>query len=248
MFDPHIVRAVIFDIGGTLLDFSGPESATHLKEGAARAHAWLTRHDLIRVGRPTYQKRIVRRFVRAYLWSRVVRKEMNTTANIRLAHESMGAQLDDQELDRVARLLYEPIRRLGVADPQTASALATLRNRGYRLAVISNTVAPPQGLDDHLSDHNLLDLLPIRIYSCQVGVPKPNPRIFHAALDKLKLQAADTVYVGDKPRIDVAGARRVGMQTILRYNGTSRPPKGPKADHQVQRIADLLDILPSKGA
>jgi len=248
MFQPQDIRAVVFDIGGTLLDFTEPETRAHLNEGAARAHAWLTERGMIRIDQRAYQKRMFRRFLRAYLWSRVVRGEMNTMANIQAAHRAIGLRLDDETLNRVARLMYEPIRPLGRADPQARDALAALRDRGYQLAVISNTVAPPPGLDDHLDDHGLLDLLPVRVYSCQIGVPKPHPRIFHAALTELGIPAADAVYVGDKPRIDVAGARRVGMGTILRHNGGGALPRGPLADCTIQRIAELLDLFPAKRA
>ena len=246
MFDPGPIRAVVFDIGGTLLDFCGRESRAHVRQGAVRAHAYLNSLGINSIELGDYQKRIERRLLFAYLASRVMRREMDTTAQIRGVHTAMGFALDDPTLREVARRLYEPVRAIGSADARTAPTLATLRDRGYRLAVISNTIAPPPGLDDHLADQHLLDLLPVRVYSCEVGVPKPHPRIFRAALQRLELTAHQAVYVGDKPRIDVAGARRVGMQTILRHASDDAARIRPQPDRYIREIADLVDILPAR--
>lgn len=53
------------------------------------------------------------------------------------------------------------------------------------------------------------------IDSGQVGVEKPDPRIFEIALEALGVTAPDAWYVGDTPGIDVTGARRAGIQPVL---------------------------------
>ena len=47
-----------------------------------------------------------------------------------------------------------------------------------------------------------------------VGALKPDPAIFHKVIEGTDLQAADVVYVGDDPHLDVQGARGAGMQAI----------------------------------
>ena len=53
------------------------------------------------------------------------------------------------------------------------------------------------------------------IDSGEVGVMKPDPRIFRIALDRMGLDPAETVFVGDVPAVDVAGARAAGLAPIL---------------------------------
>ena len=53
------------------------------------------------------------------------------------------------------------------------------------------------------------------IDSGAVGVEKPDPRIFHLALDALDADPARTAYVGDMPRFDVVGANRAGLRPLL---------------------------------
>jgi putative hydrolase of the HAD superfamily len=244
MLDLTCIRAILFDVGGTLLDAEQPESYSYLRDGVALAH----RHLCDRLEPPP-----LRRYRRAYMWwlaraymkSRLTRTEMNTPVEIRRFHRKMGIDLDDTLFDEISRLLYRPMIALAHAHPGTTNALAALRDRRFRLGVISNTIAPPQGLDDHLTAEGLIEYLPMRVYSCEVGVPKPNPRIFRAALDRIGTPANQTLYVGDRPRIDVRGAAAVGMRTVLRTAPGMTRRRGPMADLDIRQIEDLLEYFPS---
>lgn len=238
------IKTILFDIGGTLLDFDQPESYAHLREGIALAHKYLRQHGIAH-SLSRYRRTILWRFARAYLAARITRTEMNTLREIRRVHQRLSIDLDQTRFDDVCRLLYRPIINLAHAHPRTAESLAVLRDRGLQLGVISNTIAPPVGLDEHLAAEGLLEYLPVRVYSCEFGVPKPNPAIFREALSRMSANAPDTLYVGDKPRIDVRGAAAVGMRTALRIAPGTTRRRGPTADLEIRQIADLLEHLPS---
>ena len=73
------------------------------------------------------------------------------------------------------------------------------------------------------------------------GIGKPDPRIFHRALERLNTSPARSVVVGDHPEVDVAGARAAGMQTIWR-----RDPHESRmidADGVIDELSDLLTWL-----
>jgi putative hydrolase of the HAD superfamily len=97
--------------------------------------------------------------------------------------------------------------------------IRTLADTGVRLGIISNA----DGLiGQRLADLEILQVGPgmgveveCVIDSGVVGVMKPDPRIFHIALDAMDLAAQDTWYVGDMPGIDVIGARKAGMWPVL---------------------------------
>lgn len=244
MLDLTRIRAILFDIGGTLLDSDEPESLAYLRDGVKLAHQRLC--ELL-------DPPPLARYRRAYLWwlaraftkAWLARTEMNTSLEIWRFHKRFGIDLDDARLDEISCLLYRPMIALAHANPGTTDALAALRDRGLLLGVISNTIAPPQGLDEHLATEGLIEYLPVRIYSCQVGVPKPNPKIFRVALQRMGAPASQTLYVGDKPRIDVRGAASVGMPTALRTAPGATRRRGPAADLDIRQIADLLEYLPS---
>ncbi len=244
---PPDIEAVIFDIGGTLLDFAQPESLVQLRAGLHSIHAHLTSTGLHLPPYTVYRRRLERRALRAYLFSRLRGAELDPMRLLHEGHARMGIALEAAAVADLGKRLYAPTKAIARAHPETAGALSALRRRGYRLAIISNTIAPPVGLEDHLADEGLLEYFPVRIFSCVLGVPKPHPRIFRAALDALAMPAERAVYVGDKPKIDVRGARRVGMGAVLRHAPGLPPPPGPAADAVIRQIVDLLGLLPDRG-
>jgi HAD superfamily hydrolase (TIGR01549 family) len=99
----------------------------------------------------------------------------------------------------------------GVAD-----ALAALSERGIRLGIICDVgFTPSPALLGHLERHGLLKYFDHWSFSDQVGVYKPDPRIFEHALDGLGgPDPSHCVHVGDRRRTDVAGAQALGMRAV----------------------------------
>ncbi len=89
----------------------------------------------------------------------------------------------------------------------SVETLDALRRRGYRIAVVSNADGRVRGL---LEAAGLAPHLEFVVDSAEVGVEKPDPRIFHAATERLGLPPAACAYVGDIYEIDVVGAERAG--------------------------------------
>lgn len=97
-------------------------------------------------------------------------------------------------------------------EPGTRAALATLRDRGYRLAVISNADGRVPGL---LADVGLAPYFEFIIDSREVGVSKPDPRIFRMGTERMGVAPGRCLYVGDLYAVDVLGARAAGLNGLL---------------------------------
>ena len=117
-----------------------------------------------------------------------------------------------------------------------AGTLETLRTRGYRLAVVSNADGRVRGL---LEEAGLLGYLEFVVDSAEIGVEKPDPRIFQAATARLDLPPSACAYVGDIYEIDVLGARAAGLTPILVGTGFA-----PEDVRRVASLATLLDLFP----
>jgi putative hydrolase of the HAD superfamily len=81
--------------------------------------------------------------------------------------------------------------------------------------------------------------------SDQVGISKPNPKLYRHALDRLGLAAERTMYVGDNPVNDVEPAKRTGMITV-RYRGRGKHSGAPapvEPDYEIREYGELLRIL-----
>jgi len=94
----------------------------------------------------------------------------------------------------------------------TADAIAAVRGRGYRTAVVSNADGRIEAL---LEDRGLAEHMEFVIDSEVVGVQKPDARIFQMAVERLSLPAERVLYVGDLYAVDVLGARGAGLEALL---------------------------------
>ena len=99
-------------------------------------------------------------------------------------------------------------------------AMRTLRARGLKLGLISNT---HRSLDSLCSHFELDQLVAAAVSSCEHGYNKPHPSIFRTALKLLAVDPADAVMVGDSYRHDIEGARTVGMRGVLLRRGGRSP-------------------------
>jgi putative hydrolase of the HAD superfamily len=108
--------------------------------------------------------------------------------------------------------------------PDVIDALVLLREKGIKIAIVTNAYQPMWLRDLEIQAHGLLDHFPdCRISAADVGYLKPHPAIFQAALDKLGITPHEAVFVGDNPIADIAGAQGAGLKAVLRVT-TPTPP------------------------
>lgn len=128
-------------------------------------------------------------------------------------------------------------------DEDAAFVLQSLLKHGYKTGVISN-FAIPECAHKLLLLHGLKDLLDVVVISAEVNRRKPSPEIFFVALNALGVKASDSVFVGDTPDIDIRGAKKVGMKTILiQRKNASKIDAEDMPDFKVNSLREILEIL-----
>jgi putative hydrolase of the HAD superfamily len=135
-------------------------------------------------------------------------------------------------LDDVLEALLAAIRFR--AYPEVPDVLAALRAGGARLAVVSNWDI---SLHDVLERTGLRGLVDAVVISAELGVAKPDPAIFRAALERLGAGAEGAVHVGDSLEHDVAGARAAGLEAVLVARNGAAAPEGVRA------VASLSELV-----
>ena len=118
--------------------------------------------------------------------------------------------------------------------------LERLRDAGLLLGVVSNSDGRA---DEALQAAGLRQYFDSVIDSSVVGVEKPDPRIFRAALDALGVAAGETLYVGDIYEIDIEGARAAGIEAVLLSESGPAPERSCRT---AQSIDDLVNLLLSR--
>ncbi|HZP43286.1 MAG TPA: HAD-IA family hydrolase [Candidatus Binatia bacterium] len=127
--------------------------------------------------------------------------------------------------------------------PDVAPALAALRARGLRLAIVSNFDTRLLRLVDGLGLARLVDDV---VPSTQAGAAKPDPAIFRAALARLGARPAAALHVGDHAAVDVAGARAAGMHAALLARGAEAGTPGVPRLASLAELPALVDALGSR--
>jgi HAD superfamily hydrolase (TIGR01509 family) len=96
--------------------------------------------------------------------------------------------------------------------PESLQTLNDLRDRGLRVALISNLASPYKRAVTCLNLDSHIDAI---LYSCDLGIAKPNPDIYTAALSQLDSSPESTLMIGDSQRSDVDGPMACGIRGLL---------------------------------
>jgi HAD superfamily hydrolase (TIGR01549 family) len=122
--------------------------------------------------------------------------------------------------------------------PDVLPAVHQLREDGYPLAIVSNW---QKGLAHFCSELGMREYFNAIVSSAEVGIEKPDPRIFYEASRQLGIEPKSLVHVGDQQEDDVRGATEAGF-TAVWLNRTGDETIGVT----IGSLIELSDILPTR--
>jgi putative hydrolase of the HAD superfamily len=235
------IRALIFDVNGTLIDVETNESAEEVYRGIGQ---FLT-YQGIAIGRGEVRDlycQIIREQLAA---SREQYPELDVLAVWQelLARRGNAAThaLGLAKLQQLPLFLAEMHRALSRQRlqlfPEVKVVLEQLRPE-YRLAVVTDAMSP-YALPE-LRHVGIADFFNPIIVSGDLGYRKPDARLFRAALEGVGVRGDEAVYVGNDLDQDVAGAKQVGMKTVFFCSGPKQvDPFSTPADYVIYHFAEL---------
>ena len=156
---------------------------------------------------------------------------------IREAFHAAGFEQHTEELMRMRR---EVIERELVPVDGSLETLRALRERGLRVGLIS---ACSQEVPDHWAETAFAELIEEPIFSCSVGLNKPDARIYHLACERLGVEPGEAVFVGDGANDELAGAERAGLRAICFWPPYRDEPFWHEARGWEPTIRDLRDVV-----
>jgi len=196
------VRVVLLDAGGVLLDLDYGFLARLLR--ARRIDASI--EDLARaesLARTAIDRRVREGGRTSEAWRDYFRILL------------MQAGTPAADIEGIIDVLWEAHQRTGLWTAAIDGAVATvraLREAGYRLGVVSNAEGR---VARDLDGAGYAALFETVVDSHLVGVEKPDPAIFRIALERMGVEPESTLFLGDVPAVDVAGARAAGLTAVL---------------------------------
>jgi putative hydrolase of the HAD superfamily len=136
---------------------------------------------------------------------------------------------------------YGLFPKLSVSMPHARETLIALQSRGIKLGLATNGKSKIQNRKvDTLELREFLDLI---LVSEDVGIKKPDPRIFKIALEHLQLEASEVWMVGDHPVNDVLGARGASLTGVWLKNVSHVWPNGVERGLEIESLPELLELL-----
>ncbi len=244
------VRGVIFDMGGTLLHYHPPggEWEDMEKAGAQAMIRMLTQlgHD----GLPPLPEAVQHCWEAMQVAWKGLRDNtdmatMTLGYQLRQVTNGWGLMLSDEEI-LIAEHAYTAGSQVYVRPfPDALHTLQTLKERGYPVGLISNTVWPGTAHQYDLMHYGLWPYLDFALFSSDVRAWKPFPNIFIQAVQRMHLAPDEVVYVGDNLFFDVYGAQQAGLKAVwIEQSQRWWPPTLEVNDiipeFTIQQLSDLL--------
>ncbi len=251
MMPNHRIKAVLFDLGGTLLTFGKVNMGSIFRQGAALSYYFLQS-----CGQPVgsfryYCWRNLLAVRTRYLLSNITGNDFDSLALLKKIDEKKGVKLTDQQWQHLAWLWYQPLSEFGTVEPDIIQTLITLTKMGLKLGILSNTFINSSSLEKHLEQFGILDFFPVRLYSYEFHFRKPDVRIFEAAAQRIGEPVENTLFVGDRIDKDINPALKAGMQAILKAAYTNigkNPPAGVCKINLLSELPALLEKINSEAA
>ena len=260
-----MIDTILFDIYGTLIDISTDESDAAAYEAlskwleykyiylSADQLRWFYREEFARrigteAARKKLEEDVFKSIIDEFESRAVARQETHPDADVREVFKSIimrFAQRTPEEMEHMAtdlsHLFRAMTRKRIFLYPTVKPALDQMQKK-YRLGIVSN--AQEAFTMPELALYKLEPYFETIVLSSQVGVKKPNSRIFARALTNLSVKPEKVVFVGNDMEADMLGASKLGMKTIylMEKNKIGMPPRGVSPDAAVSNV-NLFEVM-----
>jgi putative hydrolase of the HAD superfamily len=216
------VRAVIFDLDGTLLD-----RESSIEQFIYGQYDRFDRH-LSHIPKIDYANRFIEVDCLGHVWKDKVYQTLVAEFNIdRISWQELLADYESQ------------FQFHCVPFPFLIEMLDTLKQRGYLLGIITNGRGEFQ--KSAISGLGIQNYFDVILISEVEGTRKPQPEIFQQAMNQLGVAPENSFFVGDNPKADIEGAKNVKMRTIWKRNSHWLDAK--KADATIDELSEILSIV-----
>ena len=158
------------------------------------------------------------------------------------ALRALGLELDPAVIEQVMELEQDGWVGAVHVGPDVVATLEALRADGLRLGIVSNAAYLPRLMVRQMRALGLRDYFDGVTFSSEVGRRKPHPAIYQDALRKIGVDAAQTLFVGDRVREDVQGPQRLGMHAVLTREWRQEEAAAT-ADFVINRLRELPPIV-----
>ena len=242
------ISGIIFDLGYTLIDYKDTGWPQVRQEALQSGYAKL---KAAKIDLPDFDKFVFMYETNKEEFRKAAFESMRGW-NIIDVVEELLEEFNCNEPSKYSRIFIETIynieRKQMIVDDNIINMLDDLKNKKYRIGLISNTIYPAFLHENDLETFGWNKYFDFQIYSSQCTYRKPHPSIFEAGIKEMARPAENIIYVGDRYRMDALGAQKAGLKPVIKYcKKQTYPDQWPKDIPIIQDIADLPNLLDGSG-
>ncbi|MFQ6086637.1 MAG: HAD family hydrolase [Candidatus Bathyarchaeia archaeon] len=233
------VKVILFDFGDTLVSFEGFDYEASL----TALHQTLVKNGIV-TPYEEFKKTYFKVRDQLYKEGDSSFKEVNFCVRASRVLKELGFDLTptDPKIISSVEAFMRPLIESLKLEEHVFLVLRELKKK-YSLGLVSNFAYPP-AIRQTLRRFRLSGFFDAVVISGDIGWRKPSPKIFEKALEALRVSASEAVFVGDAPFHDIAGARQVGMKTVLlRRSDEKETAETGNPDKMISGLEELLMTL-----
>lgn len=225
-----MIKAILFDLDNTLIDFM--RFKTETAKAAAKA--------MKEKGLPDTEANIYRRIFLAY--DRYGIEYQKTFYQVVKSYRNRELDAGNRERIQQAAIIAYLKRKFSVLRPYP-SVKPVLRGLGRRFRLGVVTDAPRNKAWQRLVLCGLDGIFEFVVTADDTGKKKPHRAPFELALSRLGVGPSEVLFVGDNPGRDMAGAKRMGMRTCLAAYGLTGGKGKVRPDYEIRRFGEIKRIV-----
>ena len=226
-----MVKAILWDIDGTLLDF-------------LKAEAYGIRKCFSKFGLGECTDEMMERYsaINRVWWQRLERGECDKPQVLEGRFRDFFAA-EGIEFDQIDQFNLAYQYHLGDHAFFSDRALETVEALKGKIAQYAVTNGTALAQDRKLEKSGLDRLLDGVFISERVGFEKPDMRFFEAVFKAIPFQREECIIVGDSLTSDIQGGMNAGIPTVFYNPGKICPPKEYRIDYNISDLAEVLSII-----
>ncbi len=240
-FEKLTPRAVIFDLGSTLISYPSTVWDEISDQCIANAREFLMGqgHDMPSEAEFIAAYRILRDGYRKSAAETLVEWSVAQLAQKMI--EQAGITPTDKLTDGFFNAYYERLEPHVYAYEDTVEVLARISEKYGTVGLVSNTIFPERIHHDEMERFGFAKYLSFGLFSSSFGVRKPHSDIFYQAANLAGYAPGECVYIGDRYIEDVTGPNNIGMPAILKWHESrDYPDDMPYSTRQVRTLSELV--------